>query len=79
MVGKSIHEYLARRVPADSSRILDLGCGRVATMVEIARQRPEAVLVGLDRKESALEQAASTLATAGGQVEVVCEGRTRRR
>ena len=72
MAAESIHEYLARLVPADASRVLDLGCGRGATMVEIVRRHPEAVLVGLDRKERVLEQAASALAAVGGQVEVVC-------
>jgi SAM-dependent methyltransferase len=40
-------------------------------MVEIARHRPTAFLVGLDRKESLLEQAASAVAAAGGQLEIV--------
>jgi SAM-dependent methyltransferase len=71
VVGESIHEFLARLVPADSSRVLDLGCGRGATLVEIARRRPGIALVGLDRKKSLLEEAASAVAVAGGRLDIV--------
>jgi SAM-dependent methyltransferase len=68
---ESIHEFLARLVPEGGSRVLDLGCGQGATLAQIARQYPNTALVGLDRKESVLEEAASTVAAAGGQLDIV--------
>jgi ubiquinone/menaquinone biosynthesis C-methylase UbiE len=48
---------LAERVPCAARVVVDLGCGPGVSTIEIARQRPEAVCVGLDRAPRMLREA----------------------
>ncbi len=55
--------------------VVDLGYGPGATLVAVAGQCPDAVLVGVDLNHAALQAAASTLR---GRYLMVCADATRR-
>ncbi|WP_406196905.1 methyltransferase domain-containing protein [Kitasatospora sp. NBC_01560] len=64
-----IHEHLVElaALPA-GGRAVDLGCGAGPTLAAFARVDPKSTLVGLDRSEQALREAARLLAGHDGEV-----------
>lgn len=55
--GRTPYEWLARSVSSSASLVLDLACGAGAMVERL--QRPGRTVIGLDRSESELEEAAA--------------------
>ncbi|MGW0459369.1 SAM-dependent methyltransferase [Streptomyces tendae] len=61
----SVRRLLARAVPGDGARVLDLGCGGGEWLLRALTGRPRLVAEGVDISESALEHAREAAARLG--------------
>ena len=62
-------EKAAREIPESARRVLDLACGTGDFAIEVARQRPNAKVFGLDLSDGMLTIAAKKLAKSGGDAQ----------
>ncbi|MFD7957085.1 SAM-dependent methyltransferase [Streptomyces ardesiacus] len=61
----SVHRLLARAIPGDAARVLDLGCGGAEWLLRALTEHPSLTAEGVDTSEGALAHARAAAARLG--------------
>lgn len=65
ILAATAHMWGLEPPPLDGARVLELGCGRGANLVPMARTMPDAAFVGIDLSQRQIQEATATSAAAG--------------